>query len=59
MKDIDEHGAHKAAEIALDMAWEGCKAVYLSFDIDSIDRASRRARDRRNRAACCRAKRSR
>src|SRR5262245_2641014 len=32
-----QHGPKKAAEIALEMAWEGCKAVYLSFDIDSID----------------------
>ncbi len=32
-----QHGPAKAAEIALEMAWEGCKAVYLSFDIDSID----------------------
>ena len=31
------YGPKKAAEIALEMAWEGCKAVYLSFDIDSID----------------------
>jgi agmatinase len=37
MQDIDTHGPRKAAEIALEMAWEGCKAVYLSFDIDSID----------------------
>ena len=37
MTDIQEHGPAKAAEMALDMAWKGCKAVYLSFDIDSID----------------------
>jgi agmatinase len=37
MNDVQVHGAKKAAEIALEMAWEGCKAVYLSFDIDSID----------------------
>jgi len=35
--DITELGPAKAAEIALDIAWKGCKAVYLSFDIDSID----------------------
>ena len=35
--DITEMGPAKAAEIALDIAWKGCKAVYLSFDIDSID----------------------
>lgn len=37
MHDVDKHGPKKTAEIALEMAWEGCKAVYLSFDIDSID----------------------
>lgn len=37
MHDVEKHGPRKAAEIALEMAWEGCKAVYLSFDIDSID----------------------
>jgi agmatinase len=37
MHDIERYGARKAAEIALEMAWEGCKAVYLSYDIDSID----------------------
>ena len=37
MKDVEELGIHKAAEMALDLAWKGAKAVYLSFDIDSID----------------------
>ena len=37
MKDVEELGVHKAAEMALDLAWKGAKAVYLSFDIDSID----------------------
>ncbi|MBV9775567.1 MAG: arginase family protein, partial [Acetobacteraceae bacterium] len=27
----------KTAEIALDLAWQGTDAVYISFDIDSID----------------------
>src|SRR5262249_15049685 len=35
--DITERGPAKAAEMALELAWDGCKAVYLSFDIDSID----------------------
>jgi arginase family enzyme len=35
--DITELGPKKAAEMALELAWRGCKAVYLSFDIDSID----------------------
>jgi agmatinase len=39
MHDLENHGPKKTAEIALEMAWEGCKAVYLSFDIDSIDPA--------------------
>ncbi|MEP9390487.1 agmatinase family protein [Mesorhizobium sp. KR9-304] len=37
MFDLEKHGARKVAEMALEMAWDGCKAVYLSFDIDSID----------------------
>jgi agmatinase len=37
MTDITELGPAKAAEMALELAWRGCKAVYLSFDIDSID----------------------
>lgn len=39
MHDLENYGPKKTAEIALEMAWEGCKAVYLSFDIDSIDPA--------------------
>ncbi len=35
--DIEELGVKKAAEMALDLAWKDAKAVYLSFDIDSID----------------------
>jgi agmatinase len=37
MTDITDLGPAKAAEMALELAWKGCKAVYLSFDIDSID----------------------
>lgn len=37
MNDIEKLGPTKAAERALELAWDGCKAVYLSFDIDSID----------------------
>ena len=37
MNDIEKLGPEKAAERALDLAWDGCKAVYLSFDIDSFD----------------------
>ena len=37
MKDVEELGVHGAAEMALELAWKDAKAVYLSFDIDSID----------------------
>ena len=37
MKDVEELGVQKAAEMALELAWKGAEAVYLSFDIDSID----------------------
>jgi len=35
--DIEEVGVEKAAEVALEVAWKDADAVYLSFDIDSID----------------------
>jgi len=35
--DVEELGIAKVAEMALEIAWKGAKAVYLSFDIDSID----------------------
>jgi agmatinase len=35
--DIEEVGVEKAAEVALEVAWRDADAVYLSFDIDSID----------------------
>ena len=37
MTDIEELGAKGAAERALELAWKDAKAVFLSFDIDSID----------------------
>ncbi len=37
MTDIEDLGIKKAAERALELAWKDAKAVYLSFDIDSID----------------------
>lgn len=37
MGDVEELGLDKVAEIALDIAWQGADAVYLSFDIDCID----------------------
>ena len=35
--DVERVGIEKIAEIALEIAWKGAKAVYLSFDIDVID----------------------
>jgi agmatinase len=37
MDDVEDLGIDKVAEIALEVAWKGAKAVYLSFDIDSVD----------------------
>ncbi|HIQ73851.1 MAG TPA: agmatinase [Candidatus Cottocaccamicrobium excrementipullorum] len=39
MEDIDRLGIEKVAEIALETAWKGCKAVYVSLDIDVLDAA--------------------
>ena len=39
MEDIDHYGLDKIAEIALETAWDGCEAVYLSLDIDVLDAA--------------------
>lgn len=35
--DVERVGVEKIAEIALEVAWQGAKAVYLSFDIDVLD----------------------
>jgi agmatinase len=35
--DVERVGIDKIAETALELAWQGAKAVYLSFDIDVID----------------------
>ncbi|MGI8476191.1 MAG: agmatinase family protein, partial [Thermomicrobiales bacterium] len=37
--DIDRFGLERIAEIALEIAWKDAKAVFLSFDIDSVDPA--------------------
>ncbi len=39
MTDIDRWGLERVAEMALEIAWKNAKAVFLSFDIDSIDPA--------------------
>jgi agmatinase len=35
--DIERIGIDKTVEIALEVAWRGASAVYLSFDVDSVD----------------------
>jgi agmatinase len=35
--DIEEVGVERAAEVALEVAWKDADAVFLSFDVDSID----------------------
>jgi agmatinase len=35
--DIEKIGLDKTAEIALDLAWKDADAVYISFDVDSVD----------------------
>lgn len=37
MRDVEELGLDKTAEIALEWAWKDADAVYLSFDIDCVD----------------------
>jgi agmatinase len=37
--DIDRYGPDRIMEFALEVAWKDAKAVWLSFDIDSVDPA--------------------
>lgn len=37
MNDVVALGLDKVVEIALETAWDGVDAVYISFDIDSVD----------------------
>ncbi|CAM9153080.1 unnamed protein product [Phaeothamnion confervicola] len=39
MQDIEDLGIDKIVEMSLAAAWDGCDAVYLSYDIDSLDAA--------------------
>mmetsp|Transcript_20846 Transcript_20846/g.23634 ORF Transcript_20846/g.23634 Transcript_20846/m.23634 type:complete len:417 (+) Transcript_20846:711-1961(+) len=39
MSDIEDLGMEKVCEMALERAWDGCDAVYMSYDIDSIEAA--------------------
>jgi len=36
VNDVVSLGVEKAAEHALEVAWDGVDAVWLSFDIDSV-----------------------
>ncbi len=37
MRDVEEMGIDRVAEVALELAWKDADAVYLSFDIDCVD----------------------
>jgi agmatinase len=37
IRDVEEMGTDRIAEIALDLAWKDADAVYISFDIDCVD----------------------
>lgn len=39
IEDIERFGIERIMEYALEIAWKGAKAVWLSFDIDSVDPA--------------------
>ena len=39
LTDIDRYGLERTCELALELAWKDADAVFLSFDIDSIDPA--------------------
>ena len=37
IEDVERLGLERTAEIALELAWDGTDAVYISFDVDSVD----------------------
>ena len=39
IEDIEHFGIERVMEYALEIAWKGARAVWLSFDIDSVDPA--------------------
>jgi agmatinase len=39
MDDVDRYGVDRVIEYALDIAWRNAKAVWISFDVDSVDPA--------------------
>lgn len=39
MDDVDRYGVDRVIEYALEIAWKNAKAVWISFDVDSVDPA--------------------
>ena len=39
MDDVDRYGVDRVIEYALEIAWRNAKAVWISFDVDSVDPA--------------------
>ncbi len=39
MSDVDRYGVDRVIEYALEIAWKNAKAVWISFDVDSVDPA--------------------
>ncbi len=37
IEDMETLGIERTAEVALELAWDGVDAVYISFDVDSVD----------------------
>ncbi|MCO5177666.1 MAG: agmatinase family protein [Thermomicrobiales bacterium] len=37
--DVDRYGTDRVVEYALEIAWKNAKAVWISFDVDSVDPA--------------------
>jgi agmatinase len=37
--DVDRYGVDRVVEYALEIAWKNAKAVWISFDVDSVDPA--------------------
>jgi agmatinase len=39
MDDVDRYGVDRVIEYALEIAWKNARAVWISFDVDSVDPA--------------------
>lgn len=48
------YGIDKIAEMALERAWDGCDAVYMSYDIDSIEAGTSAGKTVFHHVACIR-----